>query len=144
MTSNTRKQKSGFTLIELMVVIFIVGILSAAAIPFMRGRIDSSKWSEGKTIAGTIRTAARAYIAEKGNDFTFQGTTLTQLGFAPGDLAGRYFKDGDYTIVFTDIGGGAEPQYLITVTSNPAVTPDAPGEPAAVTIDDAGTLTEIP
>ncbi|MGA2679737.1 MAG: prepilin-type N-terminal cleavage/methylation domain-containing protein, partial [Sedimentisphaerales bacterium] len=58
--------RKGFTLIELMVVIFIVGILAAVAIPIMRGRIDAAKWSEGKSAMGSIRTAARSLIAEKG------------------------------------------------------------------------------
>ncbi len=140
MKSYTCKRKVGFTLIELMVVIFIIGILSAVAIQVMRGRVDASKWSEGKATAGSIRTAARAYITEKGNDFTFQGTTLTQLGFAPGDLAGRYFKDGDYTIVFTDVGGGAEPTYFITVAANTVNSPEAPQSPALITLDQAGTF----
>ncbi|MGB2806252.1 MAG: prepilin-type N-terminal cleavage/methylation domain-containing protein, partial [Sedimentisphaerales bacterium] len=58
------EKRKGFTLIELMVVIFIVGILAAVAIPIMRGRIDSAKWSEGRAAAGSIRTAARAFCAE--------------------------------------------------------------------------------
>ena len=133
--------EKGFTLIELMVVLFIIGVLSAVAVSYMRGRTDSAKWSEGKAIAGSIRTAARAYIAEKGNGYTFAGTTLTQLGFAAGDLSGKYFQDGDYKIVFTDVVGGAPPNYLITLTSSK--TGDAPQAPSSITLDQDGTLTEI-
>ncbi len=64
------ESRKGFTLIELMVVILIVGILAAVAVPIMRGRIDSAKWSEGNASAGAIRTSIRAYIAEKGPTYT--------------------------------------------------------------------------
>ena len=57
----------GFTLIELMVVILIVGILAAASVPMMRGRIDSAKWSEANATAGTIKSAVRVYFAEYGD-----------------------------------------------------------------------------
>ena len=132
----------GFTLIEMMVVLFIIGVLAAVAVPYMRGRSDSAKWSEGKAIAGSLRVAARAYIAERGNGCTFAGTSQAQLGFATGDLSGWYFQDGDYKIVFTDVGAGAPPDYLITVTSSK--TGEAPSVPGSITLNQDGMLTEIP
>ncbi len=130
------KSRKGFTLIELMVVILIVGILAAVAIPIMRGRIDAAKWSEGKAGAGSIRTASRAFCAEKGP--TWGGVWLTvskaDLGFAAGDLNGKYFVDGDYAVAFT-----AYDTYTITVTAGGSG--DAPSTPAVVTLDQAGTFT---
>ena len=134
--------EKGFTLIELMVVLFIIGVLAAVAIPLMVGRTDSAKWSEGKAVAGSIRTAARAYIAERGNASTFAGMSLVQLGFTTGDLSGKYFQDGDYKIVFTDVGAGAPPNYLVTVTSSK--TGEAPSVPSSITLNQDGLLTEIP
>jgi prepilin-type N-terminal cleavage/methylation domain-containing protein len=139
--------RKGFTLIELMVVIFIVGILAAVAIPIMRGRIDAAKWSEAKAAMGSIRTSARAYIAEKGNSWTYAGTTLTQLGFATGDLDGKYFTPGTtcYTIVFADVAGGASPPtYTITATAASSTSADKPTSPSVVTLKQDGTFTETP
>lgn len=100
------KSQKGFTLIELMVVILIVGILAAVAIPIMRGRIDQAKWSEANSAAGSIRTAVRAYIAEKGPSYDYSGligtldtqTIYEALGFSSSDLDGKYFNQEDYSI----------------------------------------------
>ena len=55
----------GFTLIELMVVILIISILVAIAIPMLLRQTCAAKWSEGKTLMGTITTAIRAHCAMK-------------------------------------------------------------------------------
>ena len=118
--------KKGFTLVELMVVILIVGILAAVAIPLMQGRIDKAKWSEANATAGTIRTAVRAYAAET-SVATAQGLVGTNLaggnsalGFAAQDLEGTYFAAGDYSITAVNADGVAE----ITVANGSK--PDAP------------------
>ena len=139
------EKRKGFTLIELMVVIFIVGILAAVAIPIMRGRIDSAKWSEGKAAAGSIRTAARAFCAEKGQAWggTWATVSFADLGFtnlvsaADGDdLDGKYFTNECYAILFSDYD-----TYVITVTAASSTRTDKPANPAVVTLDQAGTWT---
>ncbi|PID75394.1 MAG: dolichyl-phosphate-mannose--protein mannosyltransferase [Deltaproteobacteria bacterium] len=58
------QNKEGFTLIELMIVVAIIGILAAIAIPnFLRYQLKA-KTSEAKTNIGGIRTSAEAYAAE--------------------------------------------------------------------------------
>lgn len=116
-------KKKGFTLIELMVVILIVGILAAASIPLMRGRIESAKWSEANAIAGTIRSAVRVAFAED------PGATLTggldgedlqeTLGFNAADLTGTYFVPGDFTVSSVSPEGVAS----VTVTGSQTNAP---------------------
>ncbi|MCH9022426.1 MAG: type II secretion system protein [Planctomycetes bacterium] len=107
-------KKSGFTLIELMVVILIVGILAAVSVPLMRGRIEDAKWSEAAASAGTVRVAVRTYAAERGIsrakselDGASVSANLAKLGFLAGDLTGSYFSATDYTIGVVDAVSGS-------------------------------------
>ncbi len=67
MSNLNRKAQKGFTLIELMIVVAIIGILAAIAIPnFLRFQLKS-KSSEGKVNIAAIRTAEESYLAEFGS-----------------------------------------------------------------------------
>jgi hypothetical protein len=66
-------------------------------------------------------------------------TTLAQLGFATGDLDGKYFKQADYTFSITNGGGAAQPTYTITV--GPSTAAEGPTTPATEVLDNAGTFT---
>jgi len=118
------KAKKGFTLIELMVVILIVSILAAVAIPIMRGRIDSAKWSEGKAMAGTIASALRAYAAEQPFDEdtpAYANPSLTELGFLASDFTGTYFDSADFSWTSSNPSAGPFTS-TVTVTAGTGIT----------------------
>ena len=59
-----RKRSKGFTLIELMIVVAIIAILAAIAIPQYKKFQLKAKTSEAKTNLGSIRSCEEAYAAE--------------------------------------------------------------------------------
>lgn len=126
-------KKRGFTLVELMVVILIVSILAAVAVPVMRGRIDAAKWSEGKAMAGTLATSLRAYYAEKGSAGV-ANPGLALLGFNTSDFTGTYFASGNYS--WTSSWDTTTDSPIFTIQVN---APVGISTPTVVTLNQAGT-----
>jgi type IV pilus assembly protein PilA len=79
MLMKLRKKDEGFTLIELMIVVAIIGILAAIAIPNFLRYQAKTKQSEAKTNLGSIFTSQVTYFGEED---TYAGT-VGNLGWAP-------------------------------------------------------------
>jgi len=70
------RSKKGFTLIELMIVVVIIGILSALAIPRFFRAATKSKQSEAREVLKQIYTMQRAYFIEH-ETYTLNGVTAS-------------------------------------------------------------------
>lgn len=86
MFSSLKKSDKGFTLVELMVVVLIIGILVAIAIPIFN---NASKQAKIKTCQANIRTINGALAQKAATD----GVELTALTITdPADLSPDYLK----------------------------------------------------
>lgn len=86
-----RKLENGFTLVELMVVVAIIGLLSAVAIPNFQKYQARSKTSEAKLQLAAIYTAEQSFYS----DYNMYATCLRYMGFDPVDEApSRYYTVG--------------------------------------------------
>lgn len=78
------KRISGYTLIELMIVVIITGVLAAVAIPAFRGYIQKSRTAEAAAFLGVIKLRQTSYRGEFGQYAGF-GAVATNISFVPGN-----------------------------------------------------------
>lgn len=61
-----KKNQSGFTMIEIMVVVVIVAILAAVALPIYLNYVQSSYASEARTVLSNVHNASKMYYQTRG------------------------------------------------------------------------------
>jgi prepilin-type N-terminal cleavage/methylation domain-containing protein len=100
-------RSKGFTLIELMIVVVIIGILAALAIPRFMRSTTKSKQSEAKQILKQCYTMQRAYRQEF-NTYACNGVTADST--AAGQIA--------FANIGVDIMANARYAYVMTAAAN--------------------------
>ena len=78
------KTQKGFTLIELMIVVAIIGILAAIAIPAYQDYIARAQVSDAVQLLGGLKTPLAEYYSDKG---AWPTNIITELG---ANTAGKY------------------------------------------------------
>ena len=112
--------QKGFTLIELMIVVAIIGILAAVALPAYQDYTIRAKVSEGLVLAGGLKTAISETFQSKGpSTMTCTGATdCATLGASAMDSTALASNKNVESIVSGATG-------VITISYKPAVVPTA-------------------
>lgn len=105
-----RGEESGFTLVELLVVMLILGLLAAIAIPAFFDQRNKARDADAKSLARTAQTAIETFATDNGGSYQGVGAdeiiaiepTLTNAEFAEGTPSGT--QQGYVVTVVSDTG----------------------------------------
>jgi type IV pilus assembly protein PilA len=79
MNHKSRTSQGGFSLVELMVVVAIIGVLASIAVPAVNKYIAKARQSEAKTNLSSLYTSEKAFYAE----YTTYDSRFAAIGYSP-------------------------------------------------------------
>jgi prepilin-type N-terminal cleavage/methylation domain-containing protein len=124
-----QRNKKGFTLIELVVVVAILGILAALAIPRFTGIRDTAAKNATLADGRTIYSAMEVYYAEKGSYPVDGGAEPTFADPANIEVNGKitaYEIDAEDATIYTMTYTNKEKTYEVTITQEGVTDPVPP------------------
>lgn len=91
----TRGGTAGFTLLELMVAILVLGVLTAIAIPTFFSIQDRARDGVAQADLSNAKTAQALYVVDHGGTIATSASSLEAYGFTPSDGVTHWIIVGD-------------------------------------------------
>ena len=112
-----KSRKGGFTLVELMVVVAVIAILAAIAMPQFLSAADRARTAKETADIQIIKNATQLYMIDKNVDTPPTVENLYKEGYLTEHV--KTAKDKEYTITYEVVNGGTAKAVVVKA-------PDAP------------------